>query len=134
MNADHWAVITLFSVATILFAAWLWSDHLETGFSAATLAALLVSYHCSTSDLSLALIPAFLSVVIGFPKERLPVLAFGRFYSPSRRCWVRATQCWRFRWPDVSAGSSMLVRTGVVIYVDFSSKLLLLLTAADDAG
>jgi hypothetical protein len=74
VGADHAFVIAVLSILTILFAARLWRD-LDTGFSAAILAAMLVSCHFSPEDLSLFLIPGFLSTKIGFPKEHLLRLA-----------------------------------------------------------
>ncbi|HEY3455189.1 MAG TPA: glycosyltransferase family 87 protein [Bryobacteraceae bacterium] len=81
VGADRWMVIAALSLLTILFAARLWQD-LDTGFSAALLAAMLVSYHFSPQDLSLFLIPAFLSVRIGFPREQLLPLALSSLLLP----------------------------------------------------
>jgi hypothetical protein len=74
VGVDHWIVIAALSLLTVLFAARLWKD-LDTGFAAAILAAMLVSYHFLLQDLSLFLIPVFLGVRLGFPKERLLPLA-----------------------------------------------------------
>lgn len=81
-GAGHALVVVAVSVLTILFAARLWRD-LDTGFSAAIIAAMLVSYHFNLNDLSLFLIPAFLSVRIGLPKERLPQFALSALLIPA---------------------------------------------------
>lgn len=75
-GADHLLVVAAFSLLTILVAARCWRD-LDTGFVAAVLASMLVSYHFNPTDLSLFLIPALLAARVGFPKERLPQFAFG---------------------------------------------------------
>lgn len=71
IGADHVLVVAVVSAVTILFAAGLWREDLDRGFTAALIAAMLVSYHFNVSDLSLFLIPAFLAVRLGFPKARL---------------------------------------------------------------
>jgi hypothetical protein len=53
---SHLGEVVLLSAAVVLIAAWLWND-LDSGFSAALLAGMLVSYHFNPQDLSLAIIP-----------------------------------------------------------------------------
>lgn len=81
VGADHAVLIGALSVATVLFAAYVWRS-LDSGFLAAIIAALLVSYHDGPQDLCLFLIPAFLSVRIGLPKERLLPLALSALLVP----------------------------------------------------
>lgn len=67
--------VALLSVATVIWAARAWTN-LERGFCAATLAAMLVSYHITPQDLSLALVPFFVAVNAGVvPRERVPIVA-----------------------------------------------------------
>ncbi|MBV8808093.1 MAG: hypothetical protein JO033_05415 [Acidobacteriaceae bacterium] len=56
LGPHHAFLVAKISLLTILFAARLWQD-VDTGFCAAILAAMLVSYHFSPQDLSLFLIP-----------------------------------------------------------------------------
>lgn len=73
---DHPALLIPLSLTTIVWAAWSWKD-LDRGFAAATLAAMLVSYHLTPQDLSLALVPFYLSIKAGaLPRARVPVFAF----------------------------------------------------------
>lgn len=81
VGADNVFLVAGLSVLTVVFAAWLWQT-LDTGFSAAILAAILVSYHLSPEDLSLLLIPGFLAVRIGFPKENLAKLTLTALMIP----------------------------------------------------
>jgi hypothetical protein len=65
--------VALLSIATIIWAARAWTN-LEHGFCAATLAAMLVSYHITPQDLSLAIVPFFVAVNAGIlPRERVPL-------------------------------------------------------------
>jgi hypothetical protein len=54
-------IAALLSIAVIILAGAVWKD-LDSGFAAALLAGLLVSYHLNWQDLTLALIPLFLAV------------------------------------------------------------------------
>jgi hypothetical protein len=81
VGVDHAIVVATLSIVTILFCAHLWRD-LDTGFVAAILATMLVSYHFSLTDLSLFLIPCFLSVRIGFPKKHLMPLVLSALFLP----------------------------------------------------
>jgi hypothetical protein len=59
-----------------MWAAWSWKD-LDRGFAAATLAAMLVSYHLTPQDLSLALVPFYLSMNAGaLSRARAQVFVF----------------------------------------------------------
>jgi hypothetical protein len=67
--------VALLSIATVIWAARAWTN-LDRGFCAATLAAMLVSYHITPQDLSLALVPFFVAVNAGIlPRERVPLFA-----------------------------------------------------------
>ena len=46
------------SAATVLWAAWVWTD-LDRGFTAAVLAAMLVSHHLTPQDLTLTILPIY---------------------------------------------------------------------------
>src|ERR1700721_2289060 len=61
---NHLALLIPLSIGTIAWAAWSWQD-LDRGFAAATLAAMLVSFHLTPQDMSLALVPFYLSVSTG---------------------------------------------------------------------
>jgi len=79
----HVALLLALSVVTILWAAWAWVD-LDRGFSAAILATMLVSYHFNPQDLSLCLVPFFLSRKAGIlPGRRLPMFAFLALFAPT---------------------------------------------------
>jgi glycosyl transferase family 87 len=66
--------VALLSVATILWAARAWTN-LDRGFCAATLAAMLVSYHITPQDLSLVIVPFFAAVNAGIlPRDRVPLV------------------------------------------------------------
>ncbi len=79
-GSNHLVLVLTLSVLTVLLAAWSWKG-LNRAYSAAVLAGILTSYHCNPQDLSLCLIPFFLSVQAGIlPRERIfPVLALGLF-------------------------------------------------------
>jgi len=65
--------VALLSVITVIWAARAWTN-LDRGFCAATLGAMLVSYHITPQDLSLAIIPFFVAVNAGIlPRERVPL-------------------------------------------------------------
>ncbi|HXS75473.1 MAG TPA: glycosyltransferase family 87 protein [Terracidiphilus sp.] len=65
--------VALLSILTIIWAARAWTN-LERGFCAASLAAMLVSYHITPQDLSLAIVPFFVAVNAGILKrERVPM-------------------------------------------------------------
>jgi len=65
--------VALLSILTIIWAARAWTN-LERGFCAASLAAMLVSYHISPQHLSLAIVPFFVAVNAGILKrERVPM-------------------------------------------------------------
>jgi hypothetical protein len=64
LAANHAWLLALVSAATVLGAAWAWKD-LDRGFAVAVLASMLVSYHLTPQDLSLALIPFYLSIKAG---------------------------------------------------------------------
>lgn len=65
--------VALLSVVTIIWAAHAWTN-LDRGFCAATLATMLVSYHITPQDLSLAIVPFFVAVNAGIlPRERVPI-------------------------------------------------------------
>jgi hypothetical protein len=67
--------VALLSVVTVIWAARAWTN-LDRGFCAATLAAMLVSYHITPQDLSLAIVPFFVAVKAGIlPRERVPLIA-----------------------------------------------------------
>jgi len=67
-------LLLVLSVGTVALAAWAWKD-LERGFAAATLAAMLVSYHLTPQDLSLVLVPFYLGLRAGaLSWARLPFL------------------------------------------------------------
>jgi hypothetical protein len=72
VEMNHLAILIPLSIGTVLWAAWAWKD-LDHGFSAATLASMLVSYHLAPQDISLALVPFYLCVKAGIlPRHRLP--------------------------------------------------------------
>lgn len=65
--------VALLSLATILWAARAWTN-LDRGFCAATLATMLVSYHITPQDLSLAIVPLFAAVNANvLPRRRVPL-------------------------------------------------------------
>ena len=67
--------VALLSLLTVIWAARAWTN-LDRGFCAATLAAMLVSYHITPQDLSLAVVPFFVAVNAGiFPRRRVPLVA-----------------------------------------------------------
>jgi hypothetical protein len=67
--------VALLSVATVIWAARAWTN-VDRGFCAATLAAMLVSYHITPQDLSLAIVPFFVAVNVGIlPRNRVPLFA-----------------------------------------------------------
>jgi len=82
VHADHAVFVAALSLLTVVLAALLWRD-LDTGFSAAIIAAMLVSYHFNLNDVSLFLIPVFLSVNIGLRKKCLPRLALATLLIPA---------------------------------------------------
>lgn len=66
--------VALLSIATIIWAARAWAN-LDRGFCAATLAVMLVSYHITPQDLSLAIVPFFVAISAGIlPRERVPIV------------------------------------------------------------
>lgn len=72
-NDTVWVV--LLSIATLLWAARAWTS-LDRGFCAAMLAAMLVSYHLTPEDISLAVVPFYLAVAAGIlPRQRVPLIA-----------------------------------------------------------
>ncbi len=72
LGLNYWALLVPLSVVTVLWAAWAWKD-LDRGFAAATLAAMLVSFHLTPQDISLALVPFYLCVKAGIlPRHRVP--------------------------------------------------------------
>ena len=72
VEMNHLAILIPLSIGTVLWAAWAWKD-LDHGFSAATLASMLVSYHLAPQDVSLALVPFYLCVKAGIlPRHRVP--------------------------------------------------------------
>jgi hypothetical protein len=76
LDLNHLALLVPLSVATVLWAAWAWTD-LDRGFAAATLAAMLVSFHLTPEDISLALVPFYLCVKAGIlPRSRVPAFVF----------------------------------------------------------
>lgn len=81
VGADNAPLVAVLSVLTIIFAARLWRT-LDTGFSAAILATILVSYHLSPEDLSLLLISGFLSMRVGLPKQQLLPFALSALLIP----------------------------------------------------
>ncbi|MBS1803227.1 MAG: DUF2029 domain-containing protein [Acidobacteria bacterium] len=67
--------VALLSVATIVWAARAWAN-LDRGFCAATLAVMLISYHITPQDISLAIVPFFVAVSAGIlPRDRVPIVA-----------------------------------------------------------
>jgi len=82
VHADHAVFVAALSLLTVVLAALLWRD-LDTGFSAAIIAAMLVSYHFNLNDVSLFLIPGFLTIRMGFPKERLTYFALAVLLAPA---------------------------------------------------
>lgn len=67
--------VALLSIATILWAARAWTN-LDRGFCAATLAAMLVSYHITPQDLSLAIVPFFVAVNAGIlRRQSVPIFS-----------------------------------------------------------
>jgi hypothetical protein len=76
LDLNHLALVVPLSVATVLWAAWAWKD-LDRGFAAATLAAMLVSFHLTPQDVSLAIVPFYLCVRAGIlPRPRVPAFVF----------------------------------------------------------
>lgn len=68
--------VALLSLATVIWAARAWTN-LERGFCAATLATMLVSYHITPQDLSLAVVPFYVAVNANIlPRSRVPLVAF----------------------------------------------------------
>jgi hypothetical protein len=75
-GGNHLWLLAGLSVVTILWAAYAWTN-LDRGFSSAVLATMLVSYHFHPQDLSLLLVPFFLSRKDGvLPASKLPMVAF----------------------------------------------------------
>jgi hypothetical protein len=73
---NHLALLVPLSLGTIVWAAWAWKD-LDRGFAAATVAAMLVSYHMTPQDISLALVPFYLSMNTGvIPRARVLLFVF----------------------------------------------------------
>ena len=69
------------SAATILWAAWSWRD-IDRGFCAATLAAMLVSYHLTPQDLTVTILPFYLCAKTGIlPRARIPLFLLITFLS-----------------------------------------------------
>ena len=67
--------VALLSLATVIWAARAWTN-LDRGFCAATLAAMLVSYHITPQDLSLALVPFFVAVNAGIlRRQSVPIFS-----------------------------------------------------------
>lgn len=65
-------LVTLLSLVTVLWAAWVWKDDLDRGFCAAILASMLVSYHFTPQDLTLSVLPFYLCVNAGvLPRSRI---------------------------------------------------------------
>jgi len=65
--------VALLSLATILWAVRAWTN-LDRGFCAATIATMLVSYHITPQDLSLAIVPLFAAVNANeLPRRRVPL-------------------------------------------------------------
>lgn len=82
LASDHVGWVIVLSLATVLWAARAWTS-LEIGFSAALLAAMLVSYHFNPQDLTLSLIPFFLTRRAGLmPPQHLPLVAFFVLLAP----------------------------------------------------
>lgn len=72
---NHLWILLPLSVATVIWAARMWTEF-DRGFAAATLAAMLVSYHLAPQDLSLMLVPFYLFAKTGLlPPNRVPVVA-----------------------------------------------------------
>jgi len=72
-NDSIWVV--LLSVGTVIWAARAWTS-LDRGFCAAVLASMLVSYHLTPQDVSLAIVPFYLSVNAGaLPRARVSLFA-----------------------------------------------------------
>lgn len=75
VGINHPALLGPLSPATILYAAMAWKD-LDRGFATAILASMLVSYHLTPQDLSLLLIPFYLSIKTSIlPESRLSSFA-----------------------------------------------------------
>jgi hypothetical protein len=72
-NDSIW--IFLLSIGTVIWAARAWTN-LDRGFCAAVLASMLVSYHLTPQDISLAIVPFYLSVNAGIlPRAKVPLFA-----------------------------------------------------------
>lgn len=91
---DHVSWVLVLSILTVLYAAWAWKN-LDRGFSAAVLAAMLVSYHFNPQDLSLALLPFFLTAKAEIlPRARIPHCAFFMLLAPMVLAAVDAPYAW----------------------------------------
>jgi hypothetical protein len=89
-GGEHTALLIGLSAVTILWAAYAWKD-LDSGFSAAMLAAMLVSYHLNPQDLSLSLVPFFLaSRAKILPSSKVPTAAFLILLAPMALAAVNA--------------------------------------------
>lgn len=82
VGLNHWLLLLPLSLGTILWAAKSWKD-LDRGFAAAILASMLVSYHLTPQDLSLLLIPFYLSIKSAvLPEPRVPAIALISIIGP----------------------------------------------------
>ncbi|MGB7984993.1 MAG: glycosyltransferase family 87 protein [Terracidiphilus sp.] len=78
------------SVATILWAAWVWKD-LDRGFAAAVLAAMLVSHHLTVSDLTLTILPVYLGVkAVALPRRFIIGIALFLCFLPWALAFMHA--------------------------------------------
>jgi hypothetical protein len=90
----HIAWLLVLSILTVLYAARAWRS-LDRGFSAAVLATMLVSYHLNPQDLSLSLLPFFLTVKARIlPPSRIPLCAFFVLFAPIGLAAVGASYAW----------------------------------------
>ena len=76
IGLNHVWILILLSVLTVLWAARAWTD-VDRGLLAAILAGMLVSFHLTPQDLSISLVPIYLSVKTGvLPRSRFPLFVF----------------------------------------------------------
>jgi hypothetical protein len=111
-GGEHpWIVIAL-SLAVLTAAAAFWKD-LDSGFAAATLASILVSYYLYTQDLTIALLPLFLGIKRCAPARTgylalfalfapLTLLSVGHRYFALLALPVLAMLVWVGRWEGPS--------------------------------
>jgi hypothetical protein len=76
IGLNHVWILVPLSVLTVLWAARAWTD-VDRGLLAAILAGMLVSFHLTPQDLSISLVPIYLSVKTSvLPLSRFPLFVF----------------------------------------------------------